>query len=101
MPYSLAYYKEAKKDITEAKLWYFNQQKGLEKRFADDVKNAILRLSANPYVHSIRHKNTRIAHPDIFPYSIHFYIEEQAKRIVIIGIVHNNRSLDFLKNRKF
>ena len=48
MPYSLAYYREAKKDISEAKLWYYNQQKGLEKRFAGDVKNAIIRLRANP-----------------------------------------------------
>jgi hypothetical protein len=33
----------------------------------------------------------RIAHTKIFPYNIHFYIDEAKKQIVIIGIVHNKR----------
>lgn len=100
MSYSLAYFKEAKNDINKAKLWYHNQQKGLEKRFAADIKKAIGRLKLNPYVHTIRYKKNRIAHPDVFPYSIHFYIDEDNGRIVIIGVVHNSRNFDFLKIRK-
>ena len=99
MLYNLAYYKEAKKDIARAKVWYYNQQKGLEKRFASDIKKAIKRLKLNPYVHAVRYKQNRIAHPDVFPYSIHFYIEEDNKRIVIIGVVHTSQDFDFLNYR--
>ena len=100
MPYQLTYFKEAKNDINQAKIWYHSQQKGLEKRFAEDIRKAIVRLKTNPHVHAIRYKKNRLAHPDVFPYSIHFYIDELQKRIVIIGIVHNSRNFDFLKQRK-
>ena len=100
MPYRLTYFKEAKNDITEAKIWYHSQPKGLEKRFAEDIKKAVVRLKLNPYVHTIRYKKNRVAHPDVFPYSIHFYIDEANKRIVIIGVVHNSRNFDFLMQRK-
>ncbi len=100
MSYRLAYFKEVANDINEAKIWYHNQQKGLEKRFAEDIRKAIVRLKTNPHVHAIRYRKNRIAHPDIFPYSIHFYINEELKRIVIIGVTHNSRNFDFLKQRK-
>ena len=100
MPYTLAYYKEAVQDVAQAKVWYYNQQKGLERRFAADVKNAIIRLKTNPHVHTVRYKNIRVAHPDVFPYSIHFYIEEGDKRIVIVGVVHNNRDFSFFNFRQ-
>ncbi|MCD6012081.1 MAG: plasmid stabilization system [Flavipsychrobacter sp.] len=100
MPYKLAYFKEARQDIRDAKEWYYDQLKGLEKRFSDDVKIAITRLKTNPYAHAVRYKKIRIAHPDIFPYSIHYYIDEELTRIVIIGIIHNSRDSGFLNRRK-
>ncbi len=100
MSYRLTYYKEASNDIHDTKIWYHTQQKGLEKRFAEDIKKAITRLKHNPYIYAIRYKNNRVAHPDVFPYSIHFYIDETNRRIVIIGIVHNSRNFDFLNERK-
>lgn len=44
-----------------------------------------------PTAYSIRYRNTRIAHTKIFPFNIHFYIDEEAKMIVFIGIVYNKR----------
>jgi hypothetical protein len=67
---------------------------------AEDVKKTIIRLKSTPYVHAIRRKNIRIAHPDVFPYSMHYYIDEALKRIVNIGIVHNSRDTEFLNIRK-
>ena len=69
------------------------------KGFANDVKKAVNRLKVNPHIHAIRYKKNRITHPDVFPYSIHFYIDEVLHRIVIIGIVHNSRDPGFLKLR--
>lgn len=99
MAFRLSYFKAAKEDVREAKKWYHNQLPGLEKRFAKDMKNSIERLTANPYTHAIRYNKFRIAHADIFPYSIHFFIEENTKRIVIVGIVHDSRDTTFLKHR--
>jgi len=97
--YRLAYFDEARTDIADAKKWYYDQLAGLEKRFAEDVKIAIIRLKINPFVHAIRYKKVRVAHPDIFPYSIHYYIDEAQKRIVVIGITHVSRDDEFLRKR--
>jgi mRNA-degrading endonuclease RelE of RelBE toxin-antitoxin system len=66
----------------------------LEKRFAAAVKATILHLKERPSVHAIRYKNVRIAHTEVFPYAIHFYIDEPNKTIVIIAILHNSRNPD-------
>ena len=99
MPYKLTYFREARNDIAASKKWYYDRQRGLEKRFAADIKITVLRLSASPYAHTIRYKNTRIAHTDVFPYSIHYYINEQLKSVVIVGVVHISREFDFLYHR--
>ncbi|MBO9572424.1 MAG: type II toxin-antitoxin system RelE/ParE family toxin [Chitinophagaceae bacterium] len=99
MAYKILYFDEARLDIQEAKLWYRTQLKGLERRFAEDIKNAILRLKERPSVHAIRYQNIRIAHPDVFPYSVHFYIDEENKTVVIISIVHNSRDPLFTQER--
>ncbi|AEV96552.1 hypothetical protein A4D02_20520 [Niastella koreensis] len=99
MPYKLVYFDEVKQDIKEAKEWYRLQLKGLEKRFAQDIKTTILRLKERPTVHAIRYKNVRIAHPDIFPYAIHFYIDESSQTIVITAITHNSRNPIFSQKR--
>lgn len=44
-----------------------------------------------PTAYNIRHKNVRIAHPKTFPYNIHFYINDDTKTVVFIGIVFNKR----------
>lgn len=51
-----------------------------------------MRILDRPYVYAIRYKNIRIAHPDIFPYSIHFYIDDLANTVVITAIMHNSRN---------
>jgi mRNA-degrading endonuclease RelE of RelBE toxin-antitoxin system len=99
MAYKVLYFDEVKQDIKEAKDWYRSQLRGLEKRFAEDIKTAILRLRERPDVHAIRYKNIRIAHPDVFPYSIHFYIEENSNTVVITAIIHNSRDPLFSQQR--
>jgi hypothetical protein len=99
MAYKVLYFDEVKQDIKDAKDWYRSQLRGLEKRFAEDIKTAILRLRERPDVHAIRYKNIRIAHPDVFPYSIHFYIEENSNTVVITAIIHNRRDPLFSQQR--
>jgi toxin ParE1/3/4 len=98
MPYRLSYYDEAGSDIEEAKMWYHSQLPGLEKRFSKDIKHTAARVSSNPFAYAIRYKKIRIAYASVFPYSIHFYIDNA--RVVITGIVHNSRNPEFLNQRK-
>jgi len=89
--YSEKYFNEVFTDIQKAKTWYKEQQEGLEERFAEAVTNCIHKILKMPTSYSIRYKNVRIAHTDIFPYNIHFYIDETFETVVIIGVVYNRR----------
>jgi mRNA-degrading endonuclease RelE of RelBE toxin-antitoxin system len=89
--YTPKYHKEVATDIHNAKIWYKEQQEGLEERFAFAIEEAIVKVLQMPSAYSIRHRNIRIAHPKIFPYNIHFYIDETNSYVVFIGVVHNKR----------
>jgi len=60
--------------------------------FFSAVKEAVSFLIKMPSAYVPRYKNVRIAHTKIFPYNIHFYIDEGKKQIIITGIVHNKRN---------
>ena len=50
MIYKVVYFNEVRQDIKEAKRWYRKQLAGLNKRFANDVKNIIQHISLYPYL---------------------------------------------------
>ena len=99
MPYQIFYFDEVEIDIKEARSWYKATNKKLEKRFIEAIENTIIQLQAWPKAYAIRYKNVRIAHPPIFPYAIHFYIDEIENTIVIIAIIHGRRHPDKAKKR--
>lgn len=47
MIYTVINHNELKNDVFQAKEWYKNQQKGLEKRFINELKNTINYLIEN------------------------------------------------------
>jgi plasmid stabilization system protein ParE len=99
MEYSLFYFDEVEIDIQEARNWYKAVDEKLEKRFTNVIENTILKLLKHPKSYGIRYKNIRIAHPPVFPYGIHFYVDDLQNKIVIIAIVHGRRNPDFAKKR--
>lgn len=44
------------------------------------------RISRSPFAHSVRYQDTRIANVSIFPYGVHYIVEEDT--IIIIAIYH-------------
>lgn len=99
MAYSLFYFDQAKQDAKEAKAWYQKQKVGLGQHFAEAIKFAILKVQTNPLRYGLRYKNIRIAHPKIFPYCIHFYVDDLNTKIVIVAIVHNKRNPNLARDR--
>jgi hypothetical protein len=90
--YKAVYISEVKSDFINAKQWYSSQQFGLDIRFETAIKNTIKSISQTPFAYAMKYKNVRIAYTKIFPYNIHFVIEEDLKIVIIIGIVHNRRN---------
>ena len=90
--YSVHYFDEVENDIADAKKWYAEKQDGLDERFALAVKTAILNIAKTPSAYALRYRNVRIAHTKIFPYNVHFYIDDDNAQVVITGIIHNKRN---------
>jgi len=78
-------------DVKEAAEWYNSQQKGLGKKFKEDIKLAINSIVLNPFFASVKYENIRTASCKHFPYSIHFEIDEPAKTVRIAAVFHFNR----------
>ena len=57
----------AKKDAIASRKWYELQQKGLGKRFSDDLKSTLVNIANNPYSYAIRYAENRKANLKIFP----------------------------------
>jgi plasmid stabilization system protein ParE len=90
--YQEFYLDEVENDIAEARQWYAEQQTGLDARFAAAVKETVKNIVKMPSSYAVRYRNVRIAHIKIFPYNVHFYVDEEKAQVVIIGIIHNKRS---------
>ena len=89
--YKIIFSAEAMMDLKDAEFWYETQQKGLGKRLVADVKSVVNKISNNPHFASIRFENIRTPFCKIFPYSIHYEIDEAEKLIRIISIFHHSR----------
>lgn len=97
--YSLYYHEEVRQDIANAEAYYNQQQIQLGKRFRDDVRNAIYRLKNHPHVHAIRYQKIRLAHTDVFPFSIHYYIDEKNTSVIVLAVLHNRRNYKTVTQR--
>ena len=76
---------EAYDDIQDAIDWYNKKQPGLGSKFHAEVKGYINKLKINPFF-QVRYDDVRCLPLKIFPFMIHFTIDE-AEYIVIIKAV--------------
>jgi plasmid stabilization system protein ParE len=90
----------AKQDIKEAALWYNAKQKGLGKRFTLQIRQKIDLLKQEPYAAAVRYDDIRTAVLDVFPYMVHYSIDETNKSILISAILHTSRNPDLWKGER-
>ncbi len=89
----------AKNDIREAALWYNKQQKGLGKRFTAKVREKVRFVQQNPKASNIRYESVRTTILNVFPFTIHYSINEKTKSVLISAILHTSRNPDLWANR--
>ncbi len=89
----------AKEDIKEAALWYNKQQAGLGKRFTAVVREKVHFIRQNPNAVNIRYNTVRTAVLDVFPFMVHYTVDEDKKTIIISAVLHTSRNPDMWKKR--
>jgi plasmid stabilization system protein ParE len=89
----------AKQDIREAALWYNQRNKGLGKKFTAEVREKIRFIRENPPASNVRYDDVRTAVLNIFPYMVHYTIDESGKAIVVSAVFHTSRAPELWKTR--
>jgi plasmid stabilization system protein ParE len=84
----------ANQDIKEAAKWYNQRQSGLGKRFTNHVRQKVRFISQNPKAVAIHYNDIRTAVLDVFPYMIHFAINEETKAIIIFAVLSTHQDSD-------
>lgn len=73
-------------DIEQAVTYYNEHQKGLGKRFALQVQQALSAIKRNPLFASIRYEDIRCAQVSKFPFLIHYKIDEATSTVTIAAV---------------
>lgn len=89
----------AQLDIAAASDWYNSKQKGLGKRFTAEVRAKVLFIRENPWASAVRYDDTRCAVLAIFPFMIHYIIDESNKTIIVAAVFHTSMNPDRWKKR--
>jgi len=76
---------EAHLDIQEGINWYNSKQKGLGKRYHNEVINYFEALKTNPF-YEIKYDTIRCLPLKIFSYTIHYSIIETDKIVIIRAV---------------
>ena len=72
----------AKEDIREASNWYNKKSKGLGNRFTAEVREKVHFIRQNPTASNVRYDDVRTAVLNIFPYMIHYTIDDPTKQLL-------------------
>lgn len=88
----------AKQDIQDAATWYNDKQKGLGKRFTQQVKDKVKFIREYPKAVAIRYDNVRATTLKSFPYMIHYTVDDEQQKVIIYAVLHTRRNPSFWKN---
>lgn len=89
----------AKEDIREAALWYNKKQNGLGKRFTGQVREKVRFIKQNPKACNVRYDNVRTAVLNVFPFMLHYTIDESNNTLIVSAVLHTNRNPDVWKEK--
>jgi len=84
----------AKQDIRKNAKWYNKKQKGLGKRFTAEVRNTIKHIKHNPENIVTRYRSYKTAIVKVFPYMVHFLVNEDKKEITVYAVFAMKQSTE-------
>lgn len=89
MQYFIELSDEAKLTIKEVLEYYATNSISIKDRFQVEITKSIEILFKNPLHHQVRYRKVRIAFTEVFPYGIHYIVENEY--IYVLKILHTKR----------
>lgn len=100
MAYKVKLLPEVYQDLKAAQKWYNDQKAGLGAEFKAAVIKEIDYIGEYPEHYQRKYIELRQSLVDRFPFAVFYLIEEEHKRIVILGVLHTSRDPETVKRRK-
>jgi plasmid stabilization system protein ParE len=89
----------AKEDVRDAARWYNKQSPGLGRKFTQEVRDIVRYIRQNPQACNIRYNDVRTAVLKVFPFMLHYTIDQSSKMIIISAVLHTSRDPEVWKKR--
>lgn len=99
MAYKLVIKPEVYTDIQSGVDWYNSKQEGLGRRFFEAIEKEYVVLKKAP-VFQVRYDDVHCLPVKKFPYMIHFIVEENAKVVVVLGVINTYLNPEKWKERR-
>jgi len=99
MRFKLIVSDDADIDIEQAMDYYESRQSGLGARLVLSIKACLKLIIKNPFAFVTIYHSIRKANIKKFPYSLFYLIDEEAKLVTIIAVIHGHRSEELWKQR--
>ena len=94
---TLGFLPEAEEEFVAAAEWYEAREKGLGKRFRDDVAHVLARIAEDPLLWRERAGRYRRVNCPVFPYYVAYIVREPS--IIIAAVAHGRRRPGYWKHR--
>jgi hypothetical protein len=91
MIWKLVYRPFVKQDLQKAIQYYKAISPNLAKDFLSRVREAEKYISQNPYGDDVMYRQIRMHNLNQFPYHIHFLVDEESKKVVILALAFSKR----------
>jgi plasmid stabilization system protein ParE len=89
----------AKEDVRDAVRWYNKQSPGLGRKFTQEVRDIVRYIRQNPQACNIRYNDVRTAVLKVFPFMLHYTIDQSSKMVIISAVLHTSRDPEVWKKR--
>ncbi len=89
----------ARQDLDKIYERYGGRYSALSKRFRQKLKIETDYLKQNPYVRPLHYKNVRTSLLEVFPYHLHYVIDEENHTMIVRAVFYAGRDPNIWETR--
>lgn len=100
MSYKLIYSRETVSELNKAYTWYRTKELDLGERFKNTFNKICFQIKDNPKIFKeVSNNHRRAILSSSFPFTVHYLVNDKTLTVKIIGVFHQSKHLDLIKEQ--